>query len=151
PHHRGAQILQPRRRGTELGPPRLPRQLHRDDRPQSAAREIRARRAPRRAGGAGQDHALEPKAQPGAKTMAVHGYVTHAAYNKRYTAWLVLGYVLAFEVIGAFALTMLLLFADHEHTILTNPAGYAIRYALPIAVVAGWTFWWIYRSHAKVV
>ena len=83
--------------------------------------------------------------------MAVHGYVTHAAYNKRYTAWLVLGYVLAFEVIGAFALTMILLFWDHEHTILTNPAGYAIRYALPIAVIAGWTFWWIYRSHAKAV
>jgi len=33
--------------------------------------------------------------------MAVHGYVTHAAHNRRYTSLLVLGYVLAFEVIGA--------------------------------------------------
>lgn len=42
--------------------------------------------------------------------MAVHGYITHAAHNRRWTALLVLGYVLAFEVIGAFALTMGLLY-----------------------------------------
>src|SRR4051812_9529454 len=83
--------------------------------------------------------------------MAVHGYVTHAAHNRRYTALLVLGYVLAFEMIGAFALIMPLLYWDYEHTILTNPAGYALRYALPIAVIAAWTFWWIYRGHAKAV
>src|SRR5215475_6790685 len=75
--------------------------------------------------------------------MAVHGYITHAAHNRRFTALLVLGYVLAFEVIGAFALTMALLYWDHEHTILSNPAGYALRYAAPIAVVAGLMFWWI--------
>jgi len=83
--------------------------------------------------------------------MAVHGYVTHAAHNRRYTSLLVLGYVLAFEVIGAFALIMPLLYWDYEHTILSNPAGYAIRYALPIGVVAALTFWWIYRGHAKAV
>lgn len=83
--------------------------------------------------------------------MAVHGYVTHAARNSRYTLLLVLGYVLAFEMIGAFALIMPLLYWDYDHTILTNPAGYAIRYALPIGVVAALTFWWIYRGHAKAV
>ena len=83
--------------------------------------------------------------------MAVHGYITHAAHNRRFTALLVLGYVLAFEVIGAFALTMLLLVFDHEHTILSNPAGYAVRYALPIAALTGFMFWWMYRGHAKAV
>ena len=83
--------------------------------------------------------------------MAVHGYVTHAAHNRRYTSLLVLGYVLAFEVIGAVALIMPLLYWDYEHTILSNPAGYAIRYALPIGVLAAMTFWWIYRGHAKAV
>jgi heat shock protein HtpX len=83
--------------------------------------------------------------------MAVHGYVTHAAHNRRYTSLLVLGYVLAFEVIGAFALIMPLLYWDYEHTILSNPGGYAIRYALPIGVLAALTFWWIYRGHAKAV
>lgn len=83
--------------------------------------------------------------------MAVHGYITHAAHNKRWTALLVLGYILAFEVIGAFALTMVLLNFDHEHTILTDPAGYAIRYALPIALLAGAMFWKIYSGHAKAV
>jgi heat shock protein HtpX len=83
--------------------------------------------------------------------MAVHGYITHAAHNRRYTAWLVLGYILAFELIGAFALTMPLLQLDHEHTILSNPVGYAVRYAVPIAVLAGLVFWWMYRGHAKAV
>jgi len=83
--------------------------------------------------------------------MAVHGYVTHAAHNRRFTALLVLGYVLAFEIIGAFALTMLLLVYDHEHTILSDPAGYAVRYALPIAVVAALVYWRIYSGHAKAV
>ena len=83
--------------------------------------------------------------------MAVHGYITHAAHNRRWTAWLVLGYILAFELIGAFALTMSLLVWDHEHTILSNPVGYAVRYAAPIAVLAGLVFWWIYRGHAKAV
>lgn len=83
--------------------------------------------------------------------MAVHGYITHAAHNRRCTAFLVLGYVLAFEVIGAFALTMLLLVFDHEHTVLSDPAGYAVRYALPIAIVAALVFWRIYSGHAKAV
>jgi Zn-dependent protease with chaperone function len=83
--------------------------------------------------------------------MAVHGYITHAAHNRRYTAWLVLGYILAFELIGAFALMMPLLQWDHEHTILSNPAGYALRYAVPIAIFAGLVFWWMYRGHARTV
>jgi heat shock protein HtpX len=83
--------------------------------------------------------------------MVVHGYITHAAHNRRCTAWLVLGYILAFELIGAFALTMPLLQFDHEHTILSNPVGYAVRYAVPIAVLAGLVFWWMYRGHAKAV
>jgi heat shock protein HtpX len=83
--------------------------------------------------------------------MAVHGYITHAARNRRYTAWLVLGYILAFELIGAFAATMVLLVWDHEHTIISNPLGYAVRYAVPIAIVAGLIFWRMYRGHAKAV
>ena len=83
--------------------------------------------------------------------MAVHGYITHAAHNRRYTAWLVLGYILAFELIGAFAATMVLLMWDHEHTIISNPLGYAVRYAVPIAIVAGLIFWRMYRGHAKAV
>jgi len=83
--------------------------------------------------------------------MAVHGYITHAAYNRRCTAWLVLAYVVSFEIIGTFALTIYLLLADHEHTILSNPTGYAVRYALPIALATGLMFWWMYRGHAKAV
>jgi heat shock protein HtpX len=83
--------------------------------------------------------------------MAVHGYITHAAHNRRCTAWLVLAYIVSFEVIGAFALTMFLLMFDHEHTILSNPVGYAVRYALPIAALTGFMFWRMYRGHARAV
>jgi len=83
--------------------------------------------------------------------MAVQGYVTHAAYNRRLTGWLIAGYVLAFELIAAFALTLILLIFDHEHTILSNPLGYGLRYAIPVAVYAGLQFWFLYRGHAKAV
>lgn len=83
--------------------------------------------------------------------MAAHGYVTHAARNRRFTALLLLGYVLAFELIGAFVLTMLLLIVDQEHTILSNPAGYALRYGLPVALFSALLFRRLYRGHADAV
>ena len=83
--------------------------------------------------------------------MAVHGYVTHAARNRRFTLLLALIYVLAFELIGAFALVLPLLMYDPEHTILSNPAGYLLRYALPLAAFSAFLFWWIYRGHAKSI
>lgn len=83
--------------------------------------------------------------------MAIHGYVTHARRNRRLTGLLVLGYVLAFELIGAFALAWPLLIWDQEHTILSNPLGYALRYALPLGLVSGFVFWRLYRGHAAAV
>lgn len=81
--------------------------------------------------------------------MAVHGYVTHAARNRRFTAWLFLAYLFAFQLLGAFALTLFLLFFDPDHSIITNPGGYALRYALPIAALSGFLFWRLYRGHAR--
>src|SRR4051812_41378408 len=83
--------------------------------------------------------------------MAVHGYVTHAAYNRRLTVALAAAYVVAFEIIAVFCLTWFLLIWDHEHTVLSNPAGYALRYAVPVALVTGLVFWWLYRGHADAV
>ena len=83
--------------------------------------------------------------------MAVHGYITHAARNRPFTAWLVLGYLAAFQLIGAFALTLVLLLADPEHTILSDPIGYAVRYTLPIAALTGFMFWRMYSGHARAV
>ena len=83
--------------------------------------------------------------------MTAPGYLTHAAHNRRLTGWLIAGYLLAFQLIGAFALTLFLLFFDEEHTILSNPLGYAVRYALPLAALTGLQFWYLYRSHAQTV
>jgi Zn-dependent protease with chaperone function len=83
--------------------------------------------------------------------MAVHGYITHAAHNRRLTALLVAAYVLAFELIGAFALTIFLLIFDEEHTIISDPVGYLVRYGIPVALVAGLMFWWMYGGHARTV
>ncbi|MFD1950297.1 M48 family metallopeptidase [Sphingomonas arantia] len=83
--------------------------------------------------------------------MVVHGYVTHAAANRRRFMRLFAGYLFGFELVGAFALTAILVFADPTHSILTNPAGYALRYALPMAALAALVFWRIYRGHAARV
>ncbi len=83
--------------------------------------------------------------------MAVHGFITHAAHNRRLTAWMIAGYLVAFQLIAVFALTWFLLIFDHEHTVLSDPLGYALIYALPVAIVTGAVFWWIYSGHADAV
>jgi len=87
--------------------------------------------------------------------MAKHGnalgYVTHAAQNRRRLARYVLGYIAAFQLIGAFALTVPLLVYDPLHTILSDPAGYALRYALPLALVSALIFRHIYLGHVDAV
>jgi heat shock protein HtpX len=83
--------------------------------------------------------------------MAPQGYVAHAAYNRRVTRWLFAVFLVAFQIIGAFALTMILLIFDEKNTILSNPQGYALRYALPIAALSGLLFWSLYRGHAAAV
>lgn len=82
---------------------------------------------------------------------AAKGYVTHAQKNQRRIAAMVLAYVLSFELIGAFTLTLVLLFVDPDHTILTNPIGYAARYGLPLAILSALIFWLLYRGHAGMV
>lgn len=79
------------------------------------------------------------------------GYVTHAAQNQRRLRRYIAGYIAAFQLIGAFALTVPLLLFDPLHTILSDPAGYALRYAAPLAVLSGLIFWTIYRGHADAV
>lgn len=79
------------------------------------------------------------------------GYVTHAAQNRRRLARYIAGYIAAFQLIGAFALTVPLLLFDPLHTILSDPAGYALRYAVPLGVISALIFWTIYRGHADAV
>jgi heat shock protein HtpX len=83
--------------------------------------------------------------------MAVSGYVSHASRSRRFAGLLFLLYVLAFELIGTAALTLFLLLLDPEHTILTNPMGYGLRYALPIAMLSTLMFWRLCRGHARAV
>ena len=83
--------------------------------------------------------------------MAVHGYLTHAARNRRLTALYIAAYILVFEAIGAFALVLPLLYRDHDHTLLTHPLGYLLRYGLPLAGLSGLVFGWIFCGHAKAV
>ncbi|WP_114228269.1 MULTISPECIES: M48 family metallopeptidase [Sphingomonas] len=83
--------------------------------------------------------------------MAAKGYVSHAAASRRFAGLLLLLYVLSFELIAAFALTLVLLLVDPEHTILTNPLGYLLRYGLPVALLSAFMFWRLYRHHAEAV
>lgn len=79
------------------------------------------------------------------------GYLAHAAANRRHVWGYLIAYVMAYELIGAFVLILPLLMFDPQHTILSDPAGYAVRYMLPLAVVSGLIFRHIYRGHAKAV
>lgn len=79
------------------------------------------------------------------------GYVTHAAENRRRLARYVLGYITSFQLIGAFALVVPLLVFDPLHTIISDPAGYALRYALPLALLSVTIFLYIYWGHADAV
>jgi Zn-dependent protease with chaperone function len=83
--------------------------------------------------------------------MAVHGYVTHAARNRRFTWWLVAAYVAAFQLLGIFASALFVLALDHRHFVTTNPGGYALRYGVPIALLSLFLFWRMYRGHAAFV
>ena len=60
--------------------------------------------------------------------MAVHGFVTHAAANRRKLWWLVASYIAAFQIICAFALIVLLAIHDPGNTIIT------IRWAMRSAM-----------------
>ena len=83
--------------------------------------------------------------------MAVHGYITHADFNRRLTRLMFAAYMVAFQLISVFVLTWLILMFDHENTVLSNPLGYALRYALPVAIATALLFWSLYRGHAESV
>ena len=83
--------------------------------------------------------------------MAVHGYVTHAARNRRHVFFLALLYVVAFEIIGAFVAIFPLLYIDTTHTVLSDPLGYFQRYGLPMAGLAIIVFGWLLVDHAAAV
>ncbi len=79
------------------------------------------------------------------------GYVTHAAQNQRRLKRYIICYIAAFQLIGAFALTVPLLIFDPAHTILSDPIGYKLRYAVPLGLISALVFWFIYRGHADAV
>lgn len=83
--------------------------------------------------------------------MAAHGYITHAAYNRRMTVLMCAAYMVAFQLIAVFVLTWFLLMFDHENTVLSNPLGYFIVYGFPVAIVTGAVFYWLYTGHADTV
>lgn len=83
--------------------------------------------------------------------MAATGFVTHVKQARRATVWLVLAYIVAFELIGGLALMIFQPLWDPSHILLADPIGYFARYGLPMAVVALGVFAWLYNAHARVV
>lgn len=83
--------------------------------------------------------------------MAVQGYVTHAAENKRQTIWLIAAYILSFQMIGGLAATIFIMVFDADHMLLSNPLGYFLRYGLPMTGIAFGLYWWLSTKHAEIV
>lgn len=83
--------------------------------------------------------------------MAATGYVTHAAENRK-RLWQVLGlYVLAIQMIGGLVAMLVLMVFDPAHMLLVDPAGYFLRYGIPMTLIGAALFWWIYSGHAEAV
>ena len=64
--------------------------------------------------------------------MEAPGFVTHVARNRRVAIELVALYLIAFQLMGGLALSMLILVFDPDHLIINDPVGYLIRYSLPV-------------------
>ncbi len=54
-------------------------------------------------------------------------------------------------MIAAVALILPLLVWDPQRIVFIDPAGYLLRYSVPVAVFAGFQIWFLYRRHIKVV
>lgn len=83
--------------------------------------------------------------------MAAIGYVTLVAENRKRLIEVLGLYVLAFEMIGGVAATVVLMVTDPAHMLLVDPLGYFLRYGIPMAVIAGLLFYYIYQGHAGAV
>ena len=83
--------------------------------------------------------------------MTAIGYVTLAAENRKRLVEVLGLYVLAFQMIGGLAATFFLIALDPAHIMLVDPLGYFARYGVPMALIAGSLFYWIYQGHAAAV
>lgn len=83
--------------------------------------------------------------------MAAIGYVTLVAENRKRLIEVLGLYVLAFEMIGGVAAMIVLMIIDPAHMLLVDPLGYFLRYGIPMAVIAGLLFAYVYRGHAATV
>ncbi len=83
--------------------------------------------------------------------MAAIGYVTLVAENRKRLIEVLGLYVLAFEMIGGVAATVVLMVTDPAHMLLVDPLGYFLRYGIPMAVIAGLLFAYTYYGHSGAV
>lgn len=75
--------------------------------------------------------------------MSVHGFATHAAYNRRQVGSLVGAYLLAFVGVGLFALSPIdILLFNVRHSLFVDPVGYTLRVAPWILPLAGGIIVW---------
>ena len=83
--------------------------------------------------------------------MAETGFVTHVRAARRNVAWMVAAYVLAFQMVGGLAGILFIGLWDPDNTLLANPLGYFARYGVPMALIAGGLFAWLYSRHAEAI
>ncbi len=83
--------------------------------------------------------------------MSAPGLVTHVRAARRALVWLVLSYVIAFEIVGGLAAYIFIGLFDPANTLLANPLGYFARYGLAMGLGALGLFAWLYARHASAV
>src|SRR4051812_6967219 len=83
--------------------------------------------------------------------MEVHGFVTHVARNRRVAIELIGLYLLAFQMMGGLALSMLILVFDPDHLIINDPIGYLVRYSMPVFAFSALYLALNYYRHSSTI
>lgn len=81
--------------------------------------------------------------------LTVNGLYGHVARNNMRSVWMFLGFVIAYQLVGAGLLTLPLLFLDVKNFPILSPVSYFLNYGWIVLILSAVAFAYRYRNHMK--
>ncbi len=81
--------------------------------------------------------------------LTVNGLYGHVARNNMRSMWMFLGFVIAYQLVGAGLLTLPLLFFDVKNFPILSPISYFLNYGWIVFILSAVAFAYRYRRHMK--
>ena len=81
--------------------------------------------------------------------LTVNGLYGHVARNNMRSVWMFLGFIIAYQLVGAALLTLPLLFFDIRNFPFTSPINYFVNYGWIVMILSALAFAYRYRRHMK--